>query len=216
MDLTTIFCVKIQIFLVCNKIWSLLYKKVVQISLIADILIFSHLTFFPPSPMIFWHFFLPKLLLLVYCFSDCIYFFTPNHALGKFFPNTDCLCFCVSCIYFDAFACFLTFSIILSKQRNISFVPDFFNLPWRYTKKLLPTVQNNFSHQKSIRYFSGLTECCPLCISNPKSSVLKKIAKQKNHPCLVKSVKPLTHIAHCTVGKSTIFCSIRIIFWATF
>ena len=37
MDLTTIFCVKIQIFLVCNKIWSLLYKKVVQISLIADI-----------------------------------------------------------------------------------------------------------------------------------------------------------------------------------
>ena len=138
--------------------------------------------------MIFWHFFLPKLLLLVYCFSDCIYFFTPNHALGKFFPNTDCLCFCVSCIYFDAFACFLTFSIILSKQRNISFVPDFFNLPWRYTKKkLLPTVQNNFSHQKPIRYFSGLTECCPLCISNPKSSVLKKNCKAKKSslPCKV-------------------------------
>ena len=194
MDFTTIFCVKIQIFLVCNKIWSLknCIKKLYRFHWLLISNIFGFSNFFPfdlfsSLPHDILTLFLPKLLLLVYCFSDCIYFFTPNHALGKFFPNTDCLCFCVSCIYFDAFACFLTFSIILSKQRNISFVPDFFNLPWRYTKKLLPTVQNNFSHQKPIRYFSGLTECCPLCISNPKSSVLKKIAKQKNSslPCKV-------------------------------
>ena len=38
MDLTTVFLREnSNFFLVCNKIWSLLYKKVVQISLIADI-----------------------------------------------------------------------------------------------------------------------------------------------------------------------------------
>ena len=155
MDLTTVFCVKIQFFLVCNKIWSLknCIKKLYRFHWLLISNIFGFSNFFPfdlfsSLPHDILTLFLPKLLLLVYCFSDCIYFFTPNHALGKFFPNTDCLCFCVSCIYFDAFACFLTFSIILSKQRNISFVPDFFQFTMKIHKKIATYCSKQFLTSK--------------------------------------------------------------------
>ena len=152
------------------------------------------LPFFPrPSPNFFCHFlFLPKSHNFCCCLSTVFQtastFPLRFPILGKFFPNTFCLCFCavVSCIYFASFACFLTFSLSKTKK-SISCVPDFCQFTMKIHDKNC-SVQNNFSHQKPIRYFSGLTECCPLCISNPKSSVLKKVCKAKKkiaHPCNV-------------------------------
>ena len=146
----------------------------------------------PPSPNYF--------LTLFCCYCCCLstVFQTASHPcfrkiLPKHIPWL--------CRVFVWVAFILLLSMMLSnflsysQQRSISFpsalIVNFFNLPWRLKRRkkllllLLPAaVQNNFSHQKPIRYFSGLTECCPLCISSPKSWVCKK-NPQNIHPCKI-------------------------------